>query len=118
MTCHKAQGATVEVALVYGSSALTREAGYVALSRGRTANHLYITDTSDQPERADADRGPYLDPVDLDRLAAQLTISRAQLLATEQLPEPPAPARPAWQKAHETYRMAYPAPDHYGGISR
>ena len=116
MTCHKAQGATVEVALVYGSSALTREAGYVALSRGRTANHLYITDTSDQPDRADADRGPWLDPVDLDRLAAQLTTSRAQLLATEQLPETRAPAS-SWRR-HEQHRMTQPAPDRYGGISR
>lgn len=43
LTCHKAQGITVDVALVYGSRALTREAGYVGMSRGRTANHLYGT---------------------------------------------------------------------------
>jgi conjugative relaxase-like TrwC/TraI family protein len=116
MTCHKAQGATVEVALVYGSSALTREAGYVALSRGRTANHLYITDTSDQPQRTDADRSPWLDPVDLDRLATQLTTSRAQMLATEQLPKTPAPAS-SWRR-HEQHRTTQPAPDRYGGISR
>ena len=46
MTCHKAQGATVDVALLYGTGALTREAGYVALSRGRTANHLYVPETA------------------------------------------------------------------------
>jgi ATP-dependent exoDNAse (exonuclease V) alpha subunit len=117
MTCHKAQGATVDIALVYGSSALTREAGYVALSRGRTANHLYITDTSDAPERADTDRGPWLDPVDLDRLAAQLTTSRAQMLALEQLPETPAPAEQSWRQ-HERHQFTQPAPDRYEGISR
>ena len=44
-TCHKAQGLTVDVALLYGTDALTREAGYVAMSRGRRANHLYATST-------------------------------------------------------------------------
>jgi ATP-dependent exoDNAse (exonuclease V) alpha subunit len=43
LTCHKAQGITVDVSLVYASGALTREAGYVGMSRGRVANHLYGT---------------------------------------------------------------------------
>ena len=42
-TCHKAKGLTLDTALVYGTDALTREAGYVALSRGRRGNHLYAT---------------------------------------------------------------------------
>lgn len=43
MTVHKAQGLTTEVALLYGG-ALDGPAGYVGLSRGRVANHLYTTD--------------------------------------------------------------------------
>jgi conjugative relaxase-like TrwC/TraI family protein len=43
LTCHKAQGITVDVALLFASGALTREAGYVGMSRGRVANHLYGT---------------------------------------------------------------------------
>jgi conjugative relaxase-like TrwC/TraI family protein len=43
LTAHKAQGVTVDVALVWGTQALTRETGYVAMSRGRQANHLYST---------------------------------------------------------------------------
>jgi hypothetical protein len=43
LTAHKAQGVTVDVALLWGTQALTRETGYVALSRGRQANHLYST---------------------------------------------------------------------------
>jgi conjugative relaxase-like TrwC/TraI family protein len=43
LTAHKAQGLTVEVALLWGSAALTRETGYVAMSRGRSANYLYAT---------------------------------------------------------------------------
>jgi len=43
LTCHKAQGSTVQVALLWGSAALMRETGYVAMSRGRQANYLYAT---------------------------------------------------------------------------
>ena len=40
-TIHKAQGATVDHSLVLGTDDLYRQAGYVALSRGRTTNTLY-----------------------------------------------------------------------------
>jgi conjugative relaxase-like TrwC/TraI family protein len=43
VTCHRAQGLTVDIGLLWGSAALTRESGYVALSRGRSANYLYAT---------------------------------------------------------------------------
>ncbi|MFN8138137.1 MAG: MobF family relaxase [Candidatus Nanopelagicales bacterium] len=52
ITCHKAQGQTLDVALVVGSAALARETAYVALSRGREENHLYLA-----PEAARADPG-------------------------------------------------------------
>ena len=80
MTCHKAQGATVDTALLYGSAALTREVGYVALSRGRTANHLYVPDDHD-------DRAALVDDErHLDRLAARLALRNTQTLAIRQLP--------------------------------
>ncbi|HUZ44060.1 MAG TPA: AAA family ATPase, partial [Acidimicrobiales bacterium] len=40
-TIHKSQGASVDVGLFLASESAYREAGYVALSRGRVANHLY-----------------------------------------------------------------------------
>jgi ATP-dependent exoDNAse (exonuclease V) alpha subunit len=40
-TIHKAQGMTVDRCLTLGTDDLYRQAGYVALSRGRTANVLY-----------------------------------------------------------------------------
>jgi conjugative relaxase-like TrwC/TraI family protein len=43
-TVHKAQGATVDRLLVYGDDRLYRESAYVALSRGRVENHIYIVD--------------------------------------------------------------------------
>ncbi|MBA2768921.1 MAG: AAA family ATPase, partial [Sporichthyaceae bacterium] len=80
MTCHKAQGATVETALLYGTGALTREAGYVALSRGRAANHLYVPDDPVDERTVAVDGKRHLD-----RLAARLAVRRTQTLATRQL---------------------------------
>jgi hypothetical protein len=41
-TIHKTQGATVDHGLVLGTDELFRERGYVALSRGRITNRLYL----------------------------------------------------------------------------
>jgi ATP-dependent exoDNAse (exonuclease V) alpha subunit len=79
MTCHKAQGATVDTALLYGAGALTRESGYVALSRGRTENHIYV------PEAADV-AAVRIEDGHLDQLAARLSFRHTQTLATRQLP--------------------------------
>ena len=48
-TIHKAQGLTTDVALVYGTEDLYREALYTALSRARTHTQLYVT--GEPPER-------------------------------------------------------------------
>jgi ATP-dependent exoDNAse (exonuclease V) alpha subunit len=79
MTCHKAQGLTVDEALLYGAGGVTREAGYVGLSRGRVANHLYVVEPDDQEQSVAAGDG-------LDRIAARLAVRRTQTLATRQLP--------------------------------
>jgi conjugative relaxase-like TrwC/TraI family protein len=42
MTLHKAQGRTVHTALLVGGDLLSSQAGYVGLSRGTHANHLYL----------------------------------------------------------------------------
>jgi conjugative relaxase-like TrwC/TraI family protein len=48
MTLHKAQGRTVATSLVLADETLSQEGGYVGLSRGTTANHLYLeTATND-----------------------------------------------------------------------
>lgn len=41
LTIHKAQGVTVEHALLWADPGLYREAGYVGLSRAREATHVY-----------------------------------------------------------------------------
>lgn len=94
LTCHKAQGLTVDVALLYGTGALTREAGYVGLSRGRRENHIYATsadldrtlqtglaieETDDLPQHRREPERPDVVPALINRLET----SRAKTLATE-----------------------------------
>jgi ATP-dependent exoDNAse (exonuclease V) alpha subunit len=97
MTLHKAQGLTVDHALLYGSNALTREAGYVGLSRGRRENHIYATTREmsgrngqcdfDQPDPLAEQQQP------IAALARRLHASRAHQLASHQ--QPGGWARPA-----------------------
>ena len=49
-TIHKAQGVTVDQAFVLGDDSLYQEAGYVALSRGRAQNRLYVVARPDDHE--------------------------------------------------------------------
>jgi conjugative relaxase-like TrwC/TraI family protein len=78
-TIHKAQGLTCDQALVLGNDTLYQEAGYVALSRGRAQNRLYLVAQPDEPEAHAPE--PIAEP--LDTLAAALKISHAQQLAVD-----------------------------------
>jgi conjugative relaxase-like TrwC/TraI family protein len=86
MTVHKSQGLTVDVALLYGTTALSREASYVGLSRGRRANHVYLTAPigSDRDQDCGAGPGPdRLDEPDVrEELVRRLQRSCAQRLAS------------------------------------
>ncbi len=65
-TIHKTQGATVDHGLVLGTDELFRERGYVALSRGRITNRLYLLGAT--PADHGTSHGPPPpsgDPVDL-----------------------------------------------------
>jgi len=107
ITGHKAQGMTVDHTFVLGSAELYREWGYVALSRGRHSNHLYVHRGDD--EVADLDRhglAPLADPHEA--LTARLSRSQAHTpvsfttaeewrrltrwLATDEVRQPPAAA--------------------------
>jgi conjugative relaxase-like TrwC/TraI family protein len=94
MTVHKAQGLTTDIALLYGTAALCQQSGYVAMSRGRQANHLYTSHSSLVADRT----GPHVapprfkllgpDPTDVaSRLARQLRTTRRHTLARDQVPE-------------------------------
>ena len=85
LTLHKAQGRTVQTALLWGDPSLYQQAGYVGLSRGRAANHLYLAPSHDHND----DLGcwphtrPRPDPADR---GSGLAASRAHELALHQLP--------------------------------
>lgn len=88
LTGHKAQGLTVDQAFVLGSDQLYREWGYVAMSRGRTANRLYLVNAHDDDRdlavaHADERRPPPLDAATkaLSRTAAQTSATDATLAA-------------------------------------
>jgi conjugative relaxase-like TrwC/TraI family protein len=86
LTVHKAQGTTVDTALVHGTDALTKEAGYVALSRGRHANHIYATatDALGAIDAFDDDQAASVRET-IGDLATRLSQSRRHRLATEQI---------------------------------
>jgi conjugative relaxase-like TrwC/TraI family protein len=123
LTCHRAQGLTVDVALLYGTAALYREAGYVGLSRGRRANYVYASldglrrDTNPDVDHL-ADPGPAADQVGdvvLGELAGRLTLSRAQRLATDIRDGGPTTAAAA---RHRRQPMSRRSPDRHASIGR
>jgi ATP-dependent exoDNAse (exonuclease V) alpha subunit len=82
ITGHIAQGLTVDQAFVLAGEGIDREWAYVALSRGRESNRLYVAATfdDDRAEYAPA-KPPTTDPIK--RLARQLASSSAQVLAID-----------------------------------
>jgi ATP-dependent exoDNAse (exonuclease V) alpha subunit len=82
-TIHKAQGQTVDRCLVLADGLLYRESAYVALSRGRAQNHLYIV--SDGVDVENAAHGPTWQRDPLPALRDLLATSRSQTLALDQL---------------------------------
>lgn len=78
-TIHKAQGATTERTFVLADEHLYREAGYVALSRGRHRNDIY---TAAGTERDDGERHGPQPRERADQLEDSLRRSRARQAAT------------------------------------
>jgi ATP-dependent exoDNAse (exonuclease V) alpha subunit len=81
ITGHVAQGITVDHALVFADEGIDREWAYVALSRGRRSNRIYLTAVPDDARAEYAPATPPIDPVE--RLARQLRSSSAQVLAID-----------------------------------
>jgi conjugative relaxase-like TrwC/TraI family protein len=81
-TVHRAQGITVEHSYTVLRPGMSREAAYVALTRGRTANHAYLA--TDLPD-PDHDGAPEPQPSAREILDRILTTSHAQTSATQTL---------------------------------
>jgi hypothetical protein len=82
ITGHVAQGLTVDRAFVLADAGMSREWAYVALSRGRKSNRLYVSASQDEmrSEFAPTDPGQ---PDPIARLVASLRGSSAQVLAID-----------------------------------
>lgn len=83
MTCHVAQGATVDRAFVLADAGLCREWGYTALTRGRYSNHLYVAERLASGREEYAPRGLEPDGDPFHRLAEALARSDAEPLALD-----------------------------------
>jgi conjugative relaxase-like TrwC/TraI family protein len=80
-TVHKSQGATYDRAFVLATESLTREAGYVAMSRARRGTELFVTAGA-----FEQGLGPEVREVEPSaRAAARLAVSRAKVLASSHL---------------------------------
>jgi conjugative relaxase-like TrwC/TraI family protein len=84
-TVHKAQGATYDRGFVLATESLTREAGYVAMSRARRGTELFVTVGAF--EQGLGPEAPEVEP--LARTAARLAVSRAKVLASSHLENGP-----------------------------
>lgn len=99
ITGHKAQGMTTGQAFVLGTDDLYREWGYVALSRGRVGNRLYVV-APEAPEREE--HAPAASPrLPLDALTRALARSQAQTLATDAGLATALAERPTHELEHE-----------------
>lgn len=83
ITGHKAQGLTVDQAFVLGSDQLYREWGYVAMSRGRAANRLYLVNAHDDDRDLAVAHADERKPPPLDAATKALARSAAQTSATD-----------------------------------
>jgi hypothetical protein len=81
-TVHKAQGMTCDCAFLLATHDLYRELGYVALSRGRLANHI-VTVNDRELDIESPPHAPTLESDSLDLLRSGLSRSRAQQLAID-----------------------------------
>ena len=104
-TIHKAQGITVDQALILGNG-LNAESGYTALTRGRTENHLYLTpgDTDVDHHGAEPEPEPMFAIRDAlarsEREPLATKIRRADVYVPEPLPPRPRRAAPEVEVDH------------------
>jgi len=81
-TVHAAQGTTADVCHTVASGAESRQLLYVAMTRGRAANHLYLTSAGDGDEHSVVTPDALLPPTAVDLLGRILRRDGAQRSAT------------------------------------
>jgi conjugative relaxase-like TrwC/TraI family protein len=100
ITGHVAQGLTVDETFVLAGQGISQEWAYVALSRGRESNRLYVAEstTTERQEFAPTSRDTR-DPIE--RLQTRLEASSAQVLAIDS-----GGVDPLWRAAEGVRRAA------------
>lgn len=88
VTVHKAQGRTTGHSLLLGNDQLSRESGYVGLSRGRRSNRIYVVGTENGEAELEGHgrSGRTHDPSDV--VLDALRTSHAKELAVDQQAQP------------------------------
>jgi hypothetical protein len=87
ITGHLAQGMTCRKTFILATDQLTREAAYVALSRGRESNRIYVLE-QETPERAEYAPAAGREKDARRTLVDALGRSRAQVMASDVAREP------------------------------
>ena len=116
-TIHKAQGVTVGHAITILGPTATAEGLYVAATRGRHSNHIYVDTTPDESEYGPLEHAP----TPTDALRRVLTNQTADRTATQTLIDntitPPAPAKlETW--AHNARQLLEDGVDPYTALQQ
>jgi DNA primase catalytic core len=114
-TVHTAQGITADTSHLVATGTETRQLLYVALTRGRTANHVYLTTADDGDPHTVITRDALLPPTATDILARIITRDGAQTSATtagRDLADPATRLRDAAARYHDALLVA--AESHLG----
>ena len=116
-TVHGAQGITADTCHTVATGEESRQLLYVAMTRGRSANHVYLTTAGDGDPHAVITRDALLPPTAVDILTRILARDDAPVSATstaQDLTDPtrtPAPrGRPLLRRAHHRRRRPRSAP--------
>ena len=84
-TIHKSQGLTVDRAFILATDSLTREAGYVAMSRARKGTDLYVPISAFE-DGINPDQREQTNP--MHGVGKSFLVSLAKSMASDDLPEP------------------------------
>jgi len=108
-TVHAAQGATADTCHTVATGAEDRRLLYVAMTRGRTSNHLYLATAGDGDEQSVLTPDALLPPTAVDLLTRILDRDGAQVSATTaqaQLADPAVRLGAAADRYHDSLHVA------------
>jgi DNA primase catalytic core len=117
-TVHAAQGSTAEVCHTVATGAETRQLLYVAMTRGRAGNHLYLTSAGDGDEHSVLTPDALLPPSAVDLLTRIVARDGAQTSATTAQRELTDPAGRLGAAADRFYDSLTVAAAHHLGPNR